>query len=61
MKKRNWIYWGVLWIALILNNTQDFRDGNIGVILTTLVLYTILGLRVYSFINGKEYKSWGKD
>lgn len=61
MKKKNWLYWGVLWMALILNNTRDFKDGNIGVILTTLVLYTIIALRVYSFMNSKEYKNWGED
>ena len=61
MKKKNWLYWGVLWMALILNNTRDFKDGNIVVILTTLVLYTIIGLRVYSFMNSKEYKNWGED
>ena len=48
-------------MALILNNTRDFKDGNIGVILTTLVLYTIIALRVYSFMNSKEYKNWGED
>ena len=61
MKKKNWLYWGVLWMALILNNTRDFKDGNIGVILTTLVLYTIIALRVYSFMKSKEYKNGGED
>ena len=59
MKKRNWAYWGVLWVAVMLNNTQDFKDGNFGVIITTVALYAVIGLRIYSFVNSKEYKSWG--
>lgn len=59
MKKRNWAYWGVLWVAVMLNNTQDFKDGNFGVIITTIALYAVIGLRIYSFVNSKEYKSWG--
>lgn len=59
MKKRNWAYWGILWVAVMLNNTQDFKDGNFGVIITTIVLYAVIGLRIYSFVNSKEYKSWG--
>lgn len=43
----------------MLNNTQDFKDGNFGVIITTIVLYAVIGLRIYSFVNSKEYKSWG--
>ncbi|WP_314713082.1 hypothetical protein [Leptotrichia wadei] len=45
----------------MLNNTQDFKDGNFGVIITTIALYAVIGLRIYSFVNSKEYKSWGKD
>ena len=52
---------GVLWVAVMLNNTQDFKDGNFGVIITTIALYAVIGLRIYSFVNSKEYKSWGKD
>lgn len=59
MKKRNWLYWGILWVAVMLNNTQDFKDGNFGVIITTIALYAVIGLRIYSFVNSKEYKSWG--
>ena len=59
MKKRNWAYWGILWVAVMLNNTQDFKDGNFGVIITTIALYAVIGLRIYSFVNSKEYKSWG--
>ena len=59
MKKRNWTYWGILWVAVMLNNTQDFKDGNFGVIITTIALYAVIGLRIYSFVNSKEYKSWG--
>lgn len=59
MKKRNWAYWGILWVAVMLNNTQDFKDGNFGVIITTVALYAVIGLRIYSFVNSKEYKSWG--
>lgn len=61
MKKRNWAYWGILWVAVMLNNTQDFKDGNFGVIITTIALYAVIGLRIYSFVSSKEYKSWGKD
>ena len=61
MKKRNWAYWGILWVAVMLNNTQDFKDGNFGVIITTIALYAVIGLRIYSFVNSKEYKRWGKD
>ena len=61
MNKRNWAYWGILWVAVMLNNTQDFKDGNFGVIITTIALYVVIGLRIYSFVNSKEYKSWGKD
>ena len=61
MKKRNWAYWGIFWVAVMLNNTQDFKDGNFGVIITTIALYAVIGLRIYSFVNSKEYKSWGKD
>lgn len=60
MKKRNWAYWGILWVAVMLNNTQDFKDGNFGVIITTIALYAVIGLRIYSFVNSKEYKSWGR-
>ena len=59
MKKRNWAYWGILWVAVMLNNTQDFKDGNFGVIITTIALYAVIGVRLYSFVNSKEYKSWG--
>jgi hypothetical protein len=59
VKKRNWAYWGILWAAVMLNNTQDFKDGNFGVIITTIALYAVIGLRIYSFVNSKEYKSWG--
>ena len=59
MKKRNWAYWGILWVAVMLNNTQDFKDGNFGVIITTIALYAVIGLRIYSFVNSREYKSWG--
>ena len=59
MKKRTWAYWGILWVAVMLNNTQDFKDGNFGVIITTIALYAVIGLRIYSFVNSKEYKSWG--
>ena len=59
MKKRNWAYWGILWVAVMLNNTQVFKDGNFGVIITTIALYAVIGLRIYSFVNSKEYKSWG--
>ena len=59
MKKRNWAYWGILWVAVMLNNTQDFKDGNFGVIITTIALYAVIGLRIYSFVNSKEHKSWG--
>ncbi len=59
MKKRNWAYWGILWVAVMLNNTKDFKDGNFGVIITTIALYAVIGLRIYSFVNSKEYKSWG--
>jgi hypothetical protein len=59
VKKRNWAYWGILWVAVMLNNTQDFKDGNFGVIITTIALYAVIGLRIYSFVNSKEYKSWG--
>jgi len=61
VKKRNWAYWGILWVAVMLNNTQDFKDGNFGVIITTIALYAVIGLRIYSFVSSKEYKSWGKD
>ena len=58
MKKRNWLYWGVLWVALILSSREVVDTDNAGVAVTALILWVILGLRVYSYLSSKEMKGW---